>query len=135
MESDLLAAIKALLESSQAMTGGSSFTAEDMVSYQKAVDWAKGDIFYLSFSSLTKLDHFPDVRKMIRDVMPCGLAGYLGFVDYLGEVFPFGVTQEPLQVTGKPELLAVNLLGVVLEVLMQLYDDVAFHGMTSFVDD
>lgn len=40
LESDLLAAIKALLESSQAMTGGSSFTAEDMVRYQNAVDWA-----------------------------------------------------------------------------------------------
>jgi hypothetical protein len=41
LESDLLAAIKALLESSQAMTGGNSFTAEDMVRYQNAVDWAK----------------------------------------------------------------------------------------------
>ena len=41
LESDLLAAIKALLESSQAMIDGSSFTADDMVSYQKAVDWAK----------------------------------------------------------------------------------------------
>ncbi|MEI6826882.1 MAG: hypothetical protein WCK54_14895 [Desulfuromonadales bacterium] len=36
LESDLLAAIKALLESSQAMTGGSSFTADDMVRYQKS---------------------------------------------------------------------------------------------------
>ncbi|MBV5340036.1 MAG: hypothetical protein J0665_10860 [Deltaproteobacteria bacterium] len=41
LESDLLAAIKALLESSQTMTGGNSFTAEDMVRYQNAVDWAK----------------------------------------------------------------------------------------------
>ena len=41
LESDLLAAIKALLESSQAMTGGSSFTADDMGRYQKSVEWAK----------------------------------------------------------------------------------------------
>ena len=43
LESDLLAAIKALLESSQAMTmtGGNSFAAEDMVRYQEAVDWAQ----------------------------------------------------------------------------------------------
>jgi hypothetical protein len=41
LESDLLAAIKALLESSQAMTDGSCFTAEHMVRYQNAVDWAK----------------------------------------------------------------------------------------------
>jgi len=41
LESDLLTAIKTLLESSQAMTGGNSFTADDMVRYQKAVDWAK----------------------------------------------------------------------------------------------
>jgi hypothetical protein len=56
----------------------------------------KGDVFYLSFSSLTKLDHFPDVRKMIKDVMPSGLAGYLGFVDYLGEVLPLGISEKPL---------------------------------------
>ena len=41
LESDLLAAIKALLESSQTMTGGSSFTADDMVRYQKSVEGAK----------------------------------------------------------------------------------------------
>ena len=41
LESDLLAAIKALLESSQAMTDGRSFSADDMVNYQKAIDWAK----------------------------------------------------------------------------------------------
>lgn len=41
LESDLLAAIKALLESSQAMSGGNSFNTEDMVRYQKAVEWAK----------------------------------------------------------------------------------------------
>ena len=40
LESDLLAAIKALLESSQTMNGGSSFTANDMERYQKSVEWA-----------------------------------------------------------------------------------------------
>ncbi len=41
LESDLLDAIKARLESSQAMTGGSSFTADDMEQYHKAIEWAK----------------------------------------------------------------------------------------------
>lgn len=41
LENDLLAAIKELLESSQSMTGGSNFTADDMVRYQQAVAWAK----------------------------------------------------------------------------------------------
>jgi len=40
LESDLLAAIKALLESSQAMTCVNSFTA-DIVRYHESVEWAK----------------------------------------------------------------------------------------------
>lgn len=41
LESDLLAAVKELLESSQAMTDGGNFTADDVVRYQQAVIWAK----------------------------------------------------------------------------------------------
>ena len=41
-------------------------------------------------------DHFPDVRKMIRNVMSCGLAGYLGLVDNLGKVLPLGISEKSL---------------------------------------
>jgi hypothetical protein len=40
LESGLLAAIKALLELSQVITGGNSLTTDDIVHYQNTVDWA-----------------------------------------------------------------------------------------------
>ena len=41
MEDDLLAALKELLEASEVMTSGKSFTTEEMVRYKQSVEWAK----------------------------------------------------------------------------------------------
>jgi hypothetical protein len=72
---------------------------------------------------------------MIGHLVACGLAGYPSLVNNLLEIAPLRIAQERLQFSGEPEFLTINLVGVVLEVLMQLDDDVTFHGMTSFVDD
>jgi hypothetical protein len=40
LENDLLASLKELLDVSQAMTNGSTFSADDMVRYQRSVEWA-----------------------------------------------------------------------------------------------
>ena len=49
--------------------------------------------------------------------MPGIVAGSLCLLDDLGEVLPLGVSQQPLLVASKLELLAVNLLGVVFEII------------------
>lgn len=41
LEDDLLAALKELLEASEAMTNGTQFTADAMIRYRHAVEWSK----------------------------------------------------------------------------------------------
>ena len=41
LEDDLLAALKELLETSETMTCGKNFTADEMVRYKRSVEWAK----------------------------------------------------------------------------------------------
>lgn len=41
IEDDLLAALKELLETSESMTSGKNFTADEMVRYKQSVEWAK----------------------------------------------------------------------------------------------
>ncbi len=40
MEDDLLATLKELLESSEIMTRGAKFSADEMVRYKRSVEWA-----------------------------------------------------------------------------------------------
>ncbi len=54
------------------------------------------EIIDLFFRALRHRDRFPDVRKMVYNRMPCGLASYLGLVDNLGKVLPFGISEKPL---------------------------------------
>ena len=39
------------------------------------------------------------------------------------------IAQERLQLSGEPEFLTIDLVGVVLKVFMELDDDVAFHAL------
>lgn len=41
LENDLLAALKELLETSESMTCGRNFTAEEMIRHSRATEWAK----------------------------------------------------------------------------------------------
>jgi hypothetical protein len=41
LEEDLLTVLKELLETSEVMTSGTNFTAEEMVRYKQSVEWAK----------------------------------------------------------------------------------------------
>ena len=41
LEDDLLTVLKEILEASLAMTGGSGFSAEDLMRYQRAVEWSQ----------------------------------------------------------------------------------------------
>jgi hypothetical protein len=67
---------------------------------------------------------------MVGRGMTGSQAGYLCFVYGPGEVFLLAVSQKSQQITGKPEFFVVDLMGVILEFLLQLYDDVAFHNIT-----
>ncbi len=55
---------------------------------------------------------------MIGNQMPGCLAGYLGFINNLGKVLPFGISEKSLKVAGEPEFLAINLVRVVLKIFM-----------------
>ena len=58
-------------------------------------------------------------------------AGNFRLIDDLFEIPPLGIPQKSLQLPGKPDLLAINLVRKILKILMQLNDDVTFHKFTS----
>ena len=76
-----------------------------------------------------EIDHFPDIKKMVLGVVTGGLASSYGLVDNLGEVLPFRVSQEHLEVSRTPELrFAVGeLTDHLLETGVQPDDDFFVH--------
>ena len=53
----------------------------------------KHDIIDLPLGAGAKIDHFADVSKMVRGLMPADLAGYFGLGDHLSRISPLGISQ------------------------------------------
>ena len=71
------------------------------------------EVVHFALAAGTEIDHFPDVGKMVRDLMTRDLTRGLCLGDQVQEVVPLGVAQQMLDVSGKPELdTAFSLLRV-----------------------
>lgn len=73
-------------------------------------------------------DHFVDVNKMVRYGMTRDLASGSGLGDHAGEVAPFRVAQQMLDVTRQPVLDAgFRFLGMCFELFGEPVDDFGLH--------
>jgi hypothetical protein len=82
----------------------------------------------LTLRLLSFLHHFVDANKMVGYIVARCLAGCLGFVYNQHKIAPFRVTQQMLQIPGKPELDAV--LGAIdarLKISCKVFDDFLLH--------
>jgi hypothetical protein len=70
-----------------------------------------------------------DYRKMILRLLFAVFAGFDGFFDNLEKVTPFGVLEQFLQVSGKPELYAILFVGGSFKSNAILLDFVCVHDI------
>ncbi len=57
------------------------------------------DVIDLALTARAKVDHFPDVRKMVDDPVPRDFAGCFRLENCIQEVLPFGAAQQMLEIT------------------------------------
>jgi hypothetical protein len=92
------------------------------------------DVVDFALAAGAQVDHFPDVRKMVVNVMSRDFASCFGLEDDIQEVFPFGVAQQMLDVPCKPVFNAsFGLLRMALKVVGEGLDQLFFHGETPIL--
>jgi hypothetical protein len=82
----------------------------------------------LAKATISDVNHFVDVNKMV----PYGMFRYLtsgfGFADNSGKIAPFRIAEKMLQITGEPEFnFIIGLLGVSFKGGGQCVDHLSFH--------
>jgi restriction system protein len=95
------------------------------------------DVIDVTLAAGAQINHFPDVRKMVVDVMSGDFASRFGFANDIEKIFPLGITQQMLDVPCQPvRHTTFGLLRMALKGDGEGVDQLFFHGkaplLTSF---